>query len=397
MKQKMMAMDNHETNPPLLFSFAFRPLFLLVVLQALVAIALWAVWWSGMLVIEWPVNPVFWHAHEMISGFAGAAIAGFLLTAVATWTGRSPVQGWPLAILCLCWMVARLSAVIPILAATAGVLWWVLLLFLMGRELLLAGNRRNYKVLLVLALFIVSEGLYHIAALQGYTWQRQVVWSQMWLVLIMINLIGGRIIPAFTRNWLLKRQPESQGEPALPAAFGAIDVAATVTLMGFALISLLPVAGWIYLAIGMMAALLQIMRLSRWQGHRTLSDPLVWMLHVAYAWLPLGLLLLACGLAGLLPVSAGLHALTAGTIAGMIVAVSARAALGHTGRPLQSHPLLTLSFVLLTLAAITRVLASLTALPVLIQGATLLWLLAFLAFALRYGPILVRPMKSAKS
>lgn len=384
-------MDKPETDPPLLLSFAFRPLFLLVALQALLGIGLWSAWWSGLLALQWPVNPVYWHAHEMISGFAGAAIGGFLLTAVANWTGRPPVRGWPLALLCLCWLAARLAAVTPFVAAMAGVLWWTLLLVLVGRELLLARNRRNYKILLVLALFMLTEGLYHLAALQGLGWQRQVVWSQMWLVLILINLIGGRIIPAFTRNWLLQRQAASGGESALPAAFGLVDLAATVALLLFAAISLLPVPGWLVLATGVVAALLQAWRLSRWQGHRTLSDPLVWMLHVAYAWLPLGLLLLACGLAGLLPVSAGLHTLTAGTIAGMIVSVSSRAALGHTGRPLQSHPLLTASFVLLTLAAASRVLASLTGLPVLMQGATLLWLLAFAAFALRYAPILLRP------
>lgn len=387
-------MDKPETDPPLLLSFAFRPLFLLVALQALVGIGLWAAWWSGLLAVQWPVNPVYWHAHEMISGFAGAAIAGFLLTAVANWTGRPPVRGWPLALLSLCWLAARLAAVTPFVAAVAGVLWWTLLLVLVAQELLLSRNRRNYKILLVLALFILTEGLYHLAALQGLAWQRQVVWAQMWLVLILINLIGGRIIPAFTRNWLLQRQAAPGGESTLPAAFGPIDLAATLALLLFAAISLLPVPGWLALATGVVAALLQAWRLSRWQGHRTLSDPLVWMLHVAYAWLPLGLLLLACGLAGLLPVSAGLHALTAGTIAGMIVSVSSRAALGHTGRPLKSHPLLTLSFVLLTLAAASRVLASLTALPLLMQGATLLWLLAFAAFALRYAPILLRPAAS---
>lgn len=387
-------MDKPETDPPLLLSFAFRPLFLLVALQALVGIGLWSAWWSGLLAVQWPVNPVYWHAHEMISGFAGAAIAGFLLTAVANWTGRPPVRGWPLALLSLCWLAARLAAVTPFVAAVAGVLWWTLLLVLVAQELLLSRNRRNYKILLVLALFILTEGLYHLAALQGLAWQRQVVWAQMWLVLILINLIGGRIIPAFTRNWLLQRQAAPGGESTLPAAFGPIDLAATLALLLFAAISLLPVPGWLALATGVVAALLQAWRLSRWQGHRTLSDPLVWMLHVAYAWLPLGLLLLACGLAGLLPVSAGLHALTAGTIAGMIVSVSSRAALGHTGRPLKSHPLLTLSFVLLTLAAASRVLASLTALPLLMQGATLLWLLAFAAFALRYAPILLRPAAS---
>lgn len=393
-------MNKPATDPPLLLSFAFRPLFLLVVLQALVGIALWSAWWAGLLVIDWPVNPIYWHGHEMISGFAGAAIGGFLLTAVATWCKRPPVQGWPLLILCLCWLGARLALVAPLLAAVAGVLWWGWLLALMARELLLSRNQRNYKVLLVLGVFTLTEGLYHFAAMQGLAWQGQMVWSQMWLVLILINLIGGRIIPAFTRNWLLQQQrPDANTPPPVPAEFGPIDVLATVALLLFAVISLLFVPlslpGWVALLSGVAAALLQAWRLSRWQGHRTLSEPLVWILHVAYAWLPLGLLLLACGLAGKLPVSAGLHALTAGTIAGMIVSVSARAALGHTGRPLRSHVLVTLCFVLLTLASASRVLASVTGSALLMQSATLLWLLAFIAFGLRYAPILLRPAAKA--
>lgn len=374
--------------------YAFRPFFLLLVLQAVGMIGLWALWWQGALPVAWQRNPIYWHGHEMLSGFAGAAIGGFLLTAVATWTSRPPVGGWRLWLLCALWLGARLSFLAPWAHAICDMGYWLLLWGLMANEVLRAGNRRNYKILLVLALLALSDIAWHVAELGNSPWLRQSTWGQLWLVLLLVCVIGGRIIPAFTGNWLRRQaaeaKPPRKPDP-LPAAFGRLDLASLLTLLLFAVCSLASVPDWMVFASGWLAAILHAWRLSRWQGLRCLSDPLVWMLHLSYAWIPVGLVLVACAALGWVPVSAGLHALTVGCVAGMIVSVSARAALGHTKRPLRSHPLLTTAIVLLNLAALLRVGAAIAALPLLMALASLAWTVAFLCYARVYVPILLGP------
>lgn len=378
------------TNFPLLFSFAFRSLFILAVIQAIIHIALWFAIWNGLLSVAIEVSPIYWHGHEMIIGFAGAAIAGFLLTAVATWTGRPAVQGWPLVILCLSWLVARLGLIAPEVAAVAGILYWLWLLALMAREVISSSNKRNYKVLAILFVFLALELLYQYSLLTQSLWLRQILWSQIWLVVIIINLIGGRIIPAFTRNWLLKQQGElSQNQ--LPAPFGLVDSAAMLALFVFALTTLAPTPDWLVLTLACVTTTLQAWRLLRWKGHRCFADPLVWMMHLSYAWIPVGVLLFGFAQVGYIAVSAGIHALTIGAVASMIVSIASRAALGHTGRALQSHPLLTSSIVLIALAALSRVGASILASDLLLTSATALWIAGFLCFAIRYLPVLVLP------
>lgn len=383
-------MNSASHRIPLLFSFAFRSLFLLLVLQAIIHIPVWFALWSGVLTIPVVTNPVYWHGHEMIVGFAGAAIAGFLLTAVATWTGRPQVRGWPLVVLCLSWLLARLGLFAPLLSAAAGIFFWIWLLALMTRELVSASNKRNYKILAILAVFLLLEVLYQFSSINLAPWQQQVVWSQIGLVLIMINLIGGRIIPAFTRNWMLRERSDLT-EDQLPLPFGRVDIAATITLLLFFLSTLSPLADTVILALAVVCSVLQSWRLLRWKGFRCLSDPLVWMMHLSYAWIPLGILLVGLGEAGYMTISAGIHALAIGSVACMIVSVASRAALGHTGHPLVSHPLLTASIVLLALAAIARVGASISTDGVFLAAATTFWVAGFLCFAVRYVPILISP------
>jgi uncharacterized protein involved in response to NO len=383
-----------SSKQSVLLSYGFRPLFLLVVLQALGMMLLWLLWWTGFLPINVSGNPVYWHAHEMLNGMAGAAIGGFLLTAVATWTKRPPVSGLPLLLLCLVWLGGRVGGYFPTVGAVCDFAYWSGLLGLMANEVLRAGNTRNYKVLLVLSALLLSDLAYHVLPSLYPGTERQTVWAQLWLVVIMINLVGGRIIPAFTRNWL-KRQNEQSGtvSQALPAEFGAPDLLANISVALFAISTLLPVPVWWILLCGTVTTLLLFWRLVRWQGHRTLRDPLVWMLHLGFAWIPVGVALLAFGLAGYIPVSAGIHALTVGAIATMIVAVSSRAALGHTGRPLHSHRLLTFSIVLLTLAAVVRVCAAIGNHGMLVSAAGVLWIAAFLCYAVVYVPVLLLPAR----
>lgn len=384
----------NESHVDLLFSYAFRPFFLLLVVQAITMVAFWSLYWSGLLPFTLERNPIYWHGHEMLTGFAGAAIGGFSLTAIANWTNRPAVSGWPLMLLCAVWLGGRLALFSPFTAAIFDIGYWCLLLLIASNEILRAGNRRNYKLLVVLAAMLVIDLGWHYAELDQPALQRQFLWAQLWLVVLLVTIIGGRIIPAFTGNWL-RRQAAQQQVPSLPvsmpAAFNYIDLLAILALLLFALCTLFPVEPYTVLLVGVIAAVLHLVRLVRWLGYLTLSDPLVWMLHLSYAWIPMGIALMALASVGWLPPSAGIHALTTGAIACMIVSVSSRAALGHTNRALVAHPLLTSSIVLLNLTAILRVSASILNLPVLINISALTWIVAFVCYGYIYVPILLRP------
>lgn len=372
--------------------YAFRPLFLLLVLQAIGMIIFWVLSWSGAVAVAWERNPVYWHGHEMISGFAGAAIAGFTLTAVANWTSRPPVGGLRLWLLCLLWIGGRVSLFVPWAQALFDAGFWLLLWALLANEVVRAGNRRNYKIAGILGLLVFSDIAWHIAELSNSDLLQQFTWGQLWLVILLISIMGGRVIPAFTGNWLRRRAAATGAAPEpLPPGFTRFDLLCLVALGAFALCTLLPLPPLLGLGTGMLAAVLHAWRLSRWQGHRCLSDPLIWMMHLSYAWIPVGLALSACTAMGWLPASAGLHALTVGCVAGMIVSVSARAALGHTNRPLHSHPLLTAAIVLINVTAVLRISAALAALPMLMPLSALVWVAAFVCYGVVYIPILVGP------
>ncbi len=394
-----MSVINLESTPNSrsgwILSNGFRPMFTLASLQALLALAGWLAFWNGW--VHPPAAmllPLLWHGHEMLFGFVGAAIGGFLLAAVANWTGRKPVAGVSLVWLAVTWLLARAVALVggdlpDMLNALAAVSYWILLAFLFGRELILAGNRRNLKVLVILGLFALLTLAFHLHWLDAL----QVLHLTLVLMLMLLTLIGGRITPAFTRNWLKRQAVE---DARLPAPFGPLDIAAAV---------LTPMAGlvWVFRPYSVLAAVLlllaggtQLARVWRWRGWQTRSEPLLLVLHIGYAWLGIGLLLLAGSSAGFWSVSAGLHALTVGGMGGMIMAVASRAALGHTGRELSAGPRLVLAFILLHLAALVRVLAAIwpAAMMNLVIVSALCWLLAFALFAWRYLPILLGPSLS---
>lgn len=375
-----------------MFSYGFRPLFLLAGLHAFLSIPLWTLYWSGAVAFDLQRAGPFFHGHELISGLVAAAAGGFLLTAVANWTRRPPISGALLALLCTFWLLGRVAFNLPWLAAAGDLAYWILLTALVARELVLAGNRRNYKILAVLTAFLLSDVLYHIAE-SGYQFQmlQPIMWFQILLVVVLINLIGGRIIPAFTGNWLKARAREQQSpEPQLPPSFNRLDLIATVALLAFILLILLPGAPEPAQATAAATAgVLQLLRLSRWKAFQTGSEPLIWMMHLAYLWIPVGLGLWTLALvSNIVPVSAAVHALTGGAIAGMIMAVSSRAALGHTGRPLQSPPLLTLAIILLSAATIIRVLATVSGGMTLLWVSVTLWAAAFGIWLVCFVPVL---------
>lgn len=378
----------------------FRPFFLCG--------ALWAVFVP--LLLLWTLHrgagtgsvfdPVAWHRHEMIFGYLGAIVAGFLLTAVPNWTGRPPITGAALAALAGLWLAARLAILMSVdtgilLAAVLDVGFFVVMAAVSAREVLAAKNR-NLPVVWLTLVFGIAAGLDHAELVFQQVPAGVGVRLGLSIVTVMIALVGGRIIPAFTRNWLTKR---GLGD-GLPPATNRFDLAAIgSTAIAMLLWTALPESG-LTAAVLATAAMLQLLRLARWSGLRTTADPLVLVLHLAYAWLPAALLLLAWSIVSpdMAP-TAAMHALTAGAMACMTLAVMTRATLGHTGRPLVAGAGTVLLYIMAFGGAAVRVTAPwlpldyVTALGV--GGA--LWCGAFLLFVLIYGPMLLRPRNDGKA
>ena len=371
----------------------FRPFFFGGALWSVIALALWLCSLAGQITLPTAFDALAWHRHEMLFGFVGAVIAGFLLTAIPNWTGRLPIAGRPLAGLFGLWFAARLAVLFsghigrgPAALLDAG--FFLVLAMLAAREVLEANNR-NLPVVGMVLLFGLADGADHAAAAGriggDVGWQFAIA-----LVVLLISLIGGRIIPSFTRNWMVK-QGMAGRLPRQPSRFDLFVIAVTaLALLGWIIGPAGPLAGGLLVA----AALLQAARLARWGGIRTVSDPLVLILHVGYAWIPLGLLLLGLSTAGAeIPRSAAIHALTAGAMATMILAVMTRASLGHTGRELTANPATVALYLLVTAGAVMRVAASLglgdyrSGMDV--AGTT--WAAALILFLIAYGPVLWRP------
>jgi uncharacterized protein involved in response to NO len=380
---------------PPLFSYGFRPFFLGAALVALIVVPLWT-WslaWSVALPLAW--LPVIWHAHEMVFGFVGAAIAGFLLTAVPSWTGRKGFAGTPLVLLFLTWVAGRLvtglSAGLP-----APVVAIVTLAFFPGLAALIAPplvreRNRNTPLLLVLLALWVCQAVFQWAAWHDDAWTaRQAVLAAIDVILVLVTVIGGRIVPSFTATAL-----RLGGSTHLPRARrGLTPVVVSLMIAVVATDLLVPGSRWAGV-MAALAAIAQAYRFAQWQSLRTLRMPIVWILHLAYAWLPIGLALKAWSLLdGADAAAHWLHALTVGAIATMIVAVMTRTSLGHTGRPLVLHRLTVVAYVLLALATLVRVVGP--ALPGVSYITTIvvsagLWASAFTLFLGVYGPILTRP------
>jgi uncharacterized protein involved in response to NO len=345
------------SSGPALFQAGFRPFFLAAGLWAPASLILWLAAFAGNVALPTAFDPLAWHTHELIFGFAGATVAGFLLTAIPNWTGRLPLQGPALATLFVLWVAGRAAATGSAIlgaafAAGIDLLFPATLLLAVAREIIAGRNWRNLPMLGALALLLAANALMHAQAIgiadSGASGMR----LGIAILLMLVALVGGRIIPSFTRNWLVK-----QGESArLPSPFAILDrlALATGAIALAAWVGALPagVTGPLLIAAGAMA----LLRLARWRGLRTASEPLLLILHVGHAWLAGGLLLLgASELVAGFPASAALHALTVGAIGTMTLAVMTRATLGHTGRALAAGPATTAIYALITLAAAARI------------------------------------------
>ncbi len=358
----------------LFLSSGHRPFFLMMAAYGAGALGFWVLGFNGYA----PVGPA-WHGHEMIFGFAVAAMAGFLLTAVPNWTRRPAVRGAELLLLVMIWGVGRL-------AMGAGIWPWLDLVFLpilairIFHDIASSKNWRNVVVPVILFALAGLNMIYHFGD------QALALRASVYLTTGLIALIGGRIVPAFTANALKIKGDPFRAHP-IRKLFDHLAVPAVVALVITELISPGSVLTG---SLALITAFVLLIRMIWWRTFQTFRNPLVWILHVGYIWIPIGYFLK--GLSDIWYVfdpSAALHALTAGGIGVMVIAVSSRASLGHSGRPLKADHTTTTAYLLVIAAAIVRVFGPIDLYALEISGA--LWLLGFGLYAITYWPVLTKP------
>jgi uncharacterized protein involved in response to NO len=382
------------TAAPVLFSEGFRPFFLGAAVWAALSLAVWLLMLMGWVDLPTGIDPIAWHAHEMIYGFAVAAMAGFLLTSIPNWTGRFPLQGAPLVFLFLTWCAGRVamatSGLIGALpTAIADMSFLALFLCAAAREIFAGRNWRNLPALIALCLLVIGNGLLHLEATGIFTTGAFGIRLGLAVFAALIALVGGRVIPSFTRNRLAKlgiaREPAG-GDLLDKLALGLVPLALSCWVLDVA--SALP--GILLLTAGIASCA----RLARWQGLAIWRDALIFALHLGYAWLLLGLILLGLSrISPAFPEIAALHALGAGAIGTMIPGVMARATLAYTGRSQVAGRATVALYVMLQGAALLRVAAAFLpeAHAPLVSAGGIAWIVAFSMFALLYGPFLLQP------
>jgi uncharacterized protein involved in response to NO len=375
-----------------LFGMGFRPFFLFASLWAALSVPLWVASFMGWL----PQFSRDWHTHEMLFGYVGGVIAGFLLTAIPNWTGRLPVAGAPLAGLFALWVAGRLAMLAQAnLGAWAGAidaLFLIALAFIVWREVLAGKNMRNLPVCVMVSVLAAGNIAFHLRVpAPDAVWIGERI--GLAIAALLIALIGGRIVPSFTRNWMAKRNMKP--EPAPQDRFDMIALGLTgASLVAWIAAPLHPLSG-----LGLLfAGLALLFRLARWQGWRTGGEMLVLILHAGYSWLAVALMLLSA--AALLPThvppSAGIHALAAGAIGVMTLAVMTRATRGHTGRELTAPWGTKLIYALVNIGAIARVASALfpSVNPSMLVLSAALWSASFALFVIVYAPLLAARRRS---
>jgi uncharacterized protein involved in response to NO len=374
-----------------LFSAGFRPFFLAAASWSVIALLVWICVLLDGISLPSRFDPLTWHIHEMLFGFIMAGIGGFLLTAIPNWTGRAPVSGAPLILLVGFWALGRgaclISADLPIwLGIAADLAFPVALEVVATRELLAVGNRRNYPLLVPLLVLGAANLLMHLQANDvpvpdGLGWRLGIG-----CVMVLIAVIGGRLIPAFTRNWL---RAHGGGEVAESNRLDTAALAASaVSLLVWAGAPTATLTGVLLLAAGVV----HLLRLARWRGPVIARESLLLVLHLGYLWMAVALGLLGLSvLTDAIPRAAAIHAMTAGAAGTMMLAVMTRATLGHTGRTLHADVPTLAIYALVGVAALLRMVAAFSLLPgtLLLDASATAWIGAFGLFILRYGPMLI--------
>jgi uncharacterized protein involved in response to NO len=378
----------HEGWP--LLASGFRPFFLFGSIYAGLAILVWLPVFYGELTLTSAFAPRDWHVHEMLYGYLPAVITGFLFTAIPNWTGRLPIQGTPLLTLVIVWIAGRLSVTFSaetgwLAAMLVDASFLSLVAAAAAREILAGRNWRNLNVVILVLLLLAGNVAFHLEA--HFHGAADIgIRVGIAVVVLLISLIGGRIVPSFTRNWLVRENPGR-----LPAPFGRFDMI-VVAVSALALMAWVADSASQYTGAALaLAGLLHLVRLGRWAGDRTWRERLVLILHVGYAFVPLGFLLNAASAFGLVPTGAGVHAWMVGAAGTMTLAVMSRATLGHTGQQLTASLATQAIYAAVIVAALSRICAVIepTQSEPLLLVAAFAWAAAFFGFAVSFGPLLV--------
>jgi uncharacterized protein involved in response to NO len=385
-----MATKREVYRGPAILSYGFRPFFLASALYAALAVLLWLPMFFGELGTSSAFAPRDWHIHEMLYGYLPAVLTGFLFTAIPNWTGRLPVRGGPLLGLLALWLAGRVavstsSMIGWALAAAVDCAFLVVVVAVAAREIIEGKNWRNLRVLVLVSLLAVGNILFHLQAHVSGTAENGTRLG-IAVAVMLVGVIGGRIVPSFTHNWLVQANPGR-----LPVAFGRFD-------MIVLLVSAVALLTWVVvpsgLAVGaflLAAGMLHLIRLARWAGDRTFGNRLVLILHVGYAFVPLGFLLTSASAFNLVSPTAGIHAWGVGAVGVMTIAVMTRASLGHTGRRLEASLATQAIYAAAVVAALARICAALHPAwsMALLHVAAFAWVAAFLGFAAGFGPLLL--------
>ncbi len=379
-----------ETWVAPLWSIGFRPFFLAAGFSSASFLLLWLLIFSGSLSLPLGIP---WHAHEMLLGFCSAVLAGFILTATQNWSGKRGLHGRPLQLLVGIWLIGRLGMLMPwpILAASLDLLFVPALIYALVPYLGAAGQGRNRIFYLLLGLQFTGNLLFHLNALGIYSSGLLGLYIVFLMYVAMIVLIGGRVIPVFTRNAV----PEAQIKSC-----SRCNVVSIVLLVGWMIGFLFAPTSVVTAALALGAAAAHAMRLRNWDPLKTLHKPILWVLHLGYVWLVIGLFLEGARLWWQIPASAALHALTAGGIGVTMYAMMTRVSLGHTGRKIEASRLTVAGYILINLAVLLRVFIPWLwpAVSLHTNGvAALCWVLAFAFYFGEYAPILWRPRPDGKA
>ncbi len=366
-----------------LFRLGFRPFYLGAALLACVSVPLWVAAFLGHASTVFALPALLWHGHEMVFAFAAGVIIGFLLTGVRAWTGLETPRGPLLAALAALWLAARVAALTGPYALFAVLDFALLPLVavLLLRILVKAGNRRNIPLISLLLLMAAANAVFHLSVMGVLAVPAAApLYAGLALILMVVTVMAGRVVPVFTRNVT----PGLKNSVPRPLEWSVLAATA------------LALAAWVFGTpaglVGVLCALAAVLhaaRLVMWKPQVTLTRPILWILHGAYAWLPIGFALLAAAQAGWVAEALAVHAFAVGAVGGLIIGMITRTARGHTGRPLKTTRGETLAYALVLLAAVARV-AVPALVPVLYAQALVLaaglWGLAFVIYLLIYAP-----------
>ncbi len=390
-QQRQIKIDaRRHYDGPAFLDHGFRPFFLGAAIWAFFAILLWIATWLGFSIPQINIDSQ-WHMHEMLFGFAPAAIIGFLLTAIPNWTGRLPVRGMALLILFSIWVAGRAAMLFQeqfgiLLSTSMDAAFLIAASLMVFREIISGRNWRNLKIALILSGLAGTNIWFHLEQNGFVVDDGKAMRGAISLLVLLLALIGGRIIPSFTRNALKQR-----GARLLPAQTSNTDRFTLIaTLLAGCAFTMVP-NSILSASLAIVCAALHFERLTRWRGLHVLFEPMLVILHLSYAWIAIGFAILgASTFFDFLTQSAAIHAFTTGAFSSMILAVMSRASRGHTGRPLRADAATNLVYIAITLAAILRVLGAMFAGVLFHQMATIFWLLAFGVFIVSYWPVLTK-------